>query len=601
MQFRFSRYVLFCLCLALIADKGFCEDAESSEHSEAVEEEEHSQPESDGENVLPESEEEHATETESDHDDSSVAAEESTHSEKSAVEEDHATKKEDGEAENDHNLAMAAEENDHLEDPNAEEDASSEPEDNEHHDTPNVVEEVESGAAPKATVSNAAASNIDNSAEHTSKPEIDKIDKSKNIEDPVQEPEPSKQTKSDSADLKTKEPSNPPKESLPKSPISKLDRKVNKKVNKAKPEAESPKKQEKRSKKTIRNNANAIRHSDRGNAVDNNGDTDENGECAPVEEECEEVAAPLYNKLVPIRGWNRHSGDSAKTVSQWCRWWEYLRLRKPVLMSWIDGLTLKIYPKNEIGRALFVSGVYDPNSLVVVNALLKDGDVFIDAGASMGYFSLLMANAVGETGHVYALEPSKRDYKRLESNIELNGLSGTVSHYPYALADLKGSATLLVAGEERNALNTLGSEFGVKGVEKTRSETVDTVTLDGFIEEEEISKVDVLKLDVEGSELKALEGARKTITKHKPAIMLGVNAVALKACGADTLRVEKLLSEFGYYMYKLVETPFMLEKIDNIGDARSPVIFCLHSSVKPPKLPQPKRVGIAERIMNFFR
>jgi FkbM family methyltransferase len=553
MQFQFNRYILFYLCLALISDRGICESEESLEHSEAVEEE-HVQHESNEENILHE-EEHKASEEEIDHDDSSVE------------EDDDHTKKLTTEEEQDIEAEIEAE---------VEEEAQTEIEAETETDAGAEVEaEVEAEIDHDLSIAAMEGDHLEEPSveeEHSPEPEPEP-EHDKNTEESVQKPEPS--------------------DSIDKS--DKLDNKVDK------TETEDPKKQEKQAEKILSDDITDVKPIGNGDDNDSNEEDGENDGCSPVVEECEEVTAPLYNKLVPIRGWNRYSGDSAKTVSQWFRWWKYLRLSKPILMSWINGLTLKIYPKNEIGRALFVSGIYDPNNLVVVGALLKNGSVFIDAGANMGYSSLLMANVVGETGHVYALEPSKRDYKRLEDNIELNGLSGTVSHYPYALADVKGSATLQVAGEERNALNTLGSEFSVKGVEKISSETVNTITLDEFIEEEEIRKVDVLKLDIEGSEFNALKGAMKTIQEHKPAIMLGVNITSLESCGADLIRIEKLLRELGYYIYKLVEMPFTLEKIENIIDANSPVVFCLHSSVKPPKLPQPKRFGIAEHVLDFFR
>ena len=67
-----------------------------------------------------------------------------------------------------------------------------------------------------------------------------------------------------------------------------------------------------------------------------------------------EVSAPAYTKLVPVPCWNRYSADSARTLKEWVRWWKYLRAKEPVMMNWINGLKLRIYPKNEIFRAIFV-------------------------------------------------------------------------------------------------------------------------------------------------------------------------------------------------------------------------------------------------------
>lgn len=315
-----------------------------------------------------------------------------------------------------------------------------------------------------------------------------------------------------------------------------------------------------------------------------------------------DVDAPSYNHLEPVPEWSRYSADSARSLKEWGRWWKYLRMKTPLVMKWIDNFVVRIYPDNEIFRALFIKGIYDPNSIIVINSLLPKDGVFIDVGASFGYFSILATQAVGENGKVIAIEPSSRDYKRLVDNIKINNLEDIVSTYRIAISDMGGTELLNIATEERSALNTLGNEFASKGVEKIATENVDAIALDDFVIAHNIRRVDVIKLDIEGSELKALRGARKTIMRYRPAVMLGVNSNALKASGTDHDEIQQTLSELGYKAYKIVtdDKTFVLQPIPDLTKESAKVVFCLPENAILPVLPQPKQKSITERVTDFF-
>lgn len=314
----------------------------------------------------------------------------------------------------------------------------------------------------------------------------------------------------------------------------------------------------------------------------------------------EEVSAPAYTALEFVHGWSRASADSARSIKEWGRWWKYLRLKQPVMMNWINGLKLRIYPKNEIFRAIFVRGIYDPNLIVAVNSFLHKGSTFIDVGSNMGYFSLLASSVVGEDGTILAIEPSSRDYNRLVDNVNINQLHN-ISPYRLAISDKNGQAKISIACEERSALNTLGTSFGFKGVEKISVEDVETATIDDLVQKEKITSIDVLKVDVEGSELVALRGARNSIEKFRPVIMLGANEGALNACGVDIGELKTLLKDLRYKAYVLVESPrFEFVPCDNLENPNVKIVFCMHDSIVPPSLPQPQQRTLLDAIRDFF-
>ena len=314
------------------------------------------------------------------------------------------------------------------------------------------------------------------------------------------------------------------------------------------------------------------------------------------------VSAPSYTRLVAIRDWDRRSADTAGTLQQWTRWWRYLRMQEPALMNWIDGLVIRIHPNTEVHRSLFVRGIYDPNLIVVVNTLLNKGGTLIDAGAGIGHFTLLASKAVGEHGHIYAVEPSSREFNKLVDNINLNGLQNVICASRCAFSDVSsGNISLSIAHKERNLLSTTGSEFSTKGIEKVASEDVSLTTIDELVLNNRVSRVDVIKLDIEGGELRALNGAARTIAKFRPAIMVGVHPISVKANGASREEIQKFFTNSRYRLYTIVFRPkFELRLVDDLSRDRSKVLFALHESVVPPALPQPELRSIVSSIRDFF-
>jgi len=319
------------------------------------------------------------------------------------------------------------------------------------------------------------------------------------------------------------------------------------------------------------------------------------------------IEAPTYNKLLPIIGWNRYSGDTASTINEWKRWWKYLLLEKSksngiktVIMNWINGLNLRIYPGNEVFRSIFVRGIYDPSLVTIINTLLPSDGVFIDIGANMGYCSLLMSKTVGEDGKVFAIEPSERDFLRLVDNVSLNRLNN-VNVYRLAISDKSGNVKISIAPEERSSLNTLGTAFSNKGIEELRTEEVIATTLDAFIKQEEIDRIDVIKMDIEGSEFKALKGARESIEKYRPTLIVGVNKNSLGASGSSIEDVINALKGLRYKVYYPSENPFFaLKEVTNLKQIKGNWVVCMHESFIPPVLPQPKKEKLWEKVQNFF-
>jgi FkbM family methyltransferase len=167
---------------------------------------------------------------------------------------------------------------------------------------------------------------------------------------------------------------------------------------------------------------------------------------------------------------------------------------------------------------------------------VSPGDVIVDVGAFLGYFALLGVNAASR-GRAYAFEPDPRDFPWLSHNIEVNGLSDRVQALPTALSDRPGWVTFYLAQEDQ----TQSSVYPLTN--HGRSVQVEAVTLDAFLGD---TLPDIVKIDVEGAELQALEGMTRSIQRGRPLLFVEWNPGALIRAGAQPEILLRRLEELGY-------------------------------------------------------
>jgi FkbM family methyltransferase len=222
------------------------------------------------------------------------------------------------------------------------------------------------------------------------------------------------------------------------------------------------------------------------------------------------------------------------------------QFRQPFAVTWLEGLDVYLYPGNETSRAIFVTGLYDPNELSLLAQVLKPGMTVVDAGANMGLYTLFASRKVGDEGRVLAIEPSQRELGIIRGNVELNGLTN-VTVAPVALSNRAAELELLVAPIEKSGHNTLGA-FGFDTPLDHR-EKVRALRLDDLLREQKIGRVDVMKIDIEGGEEAALRGAAETIRAHHPVLFLELSHRSLQHQGSSAAKLLSLLAEFGYRVH----------------------------------------------------
>jgi FkbM family methyltransferase len=171
-----------------------------------------------------------------------------------------------------------------------------------------------------------------------------------------------------------------------------------------------------------------------------------------------------------------------------------------------SGLIYRLDLRDLVQRQIYFN-IYDRREVSVAVNLTPVGGTCIDAGANQGAFALPMSRKVGAKGIVHAFEADSTIFKRLVLNSKLNGLDNVLKCHNLAISNTETTVTFHRAGIQNSGWGTLASfEIGSSETERVRA-----VSLDTFVGERDIKRVDFLKADIEAYEPELLAGARKSL------------------------------------------------------------------------------------------
>lgn len=200
---------------------------------------------------------------------------------------------------------------------------------------------------------------------------------------------------------------------------------------------------------------------------------------------------------------------------------------------------------DHIERQLWFHREWDRPVKVVLESLLAPGDTYIDLGANIGYFTLLASRLVGPGGTVVAIEPSVRALRKLTSHLWLNRCENVLL-ISCAAGNHWSRGELGLATES----NIGGSAIVVNRQHPTVTEAVWLAPLDDLVQGLSL-KPKLIKLDLEGFEFAALNGAQQLISQSLPWIVCEVTEKLLRKFDSSTEQLFSLLQELGYHPFRL--------------------------------------------------
>jgi FkbM family methyltransferase len=190
---------------------------------------------------------------------------------------------------------------------------------------------------------------------------------------------------------------------------------------------------------------------------------------------------------------------------------------------------------------LDVNPVWEAMETAFVLDNVRPGDVFIDVGANIGYFSMLAAQR--QPSQVLAVEPVGRTFDVLARNVRHNGLGGVIHPLNVALGSHASTVRLVSTRGPKNHV-----EYAVGGNDRDLEKVeASLTTLDSLLKSPgSPARVDFIKVDIEGYEYEFLKGARETIARFKPMMLMEVEQHRLEKFGVQASDVFGFLAELGY-------------------------------------------------------
>lgn len=246
--------------------------------------------------------------------------------------------------------------------------------------------------------------------------------------------------------------------------------------------------------------------------------------------------------------WNRKLRNRPVVQLRYLVMWAWRRIgfRIPLPLRMASGFWWFANPDAN-GTAIF-SGTYEENERVFMERVLRPAMVMLDVGAHHGFYTLLASKKVGPVGRVIAFEPSLRESRRLKQHVWLNRCHNIIIE-EVAMTDRDGEDNLFVADWWNAGLNSLRPPHVDGPLHQTR---VRTTSLDQYVENCGLQRVDFVKLDVEGAELAVLKGGVRLFTrKPQPLVMCEMQDGRTEPWGYRAVEIYEFLAELGYSWFSI--------------------------------------------------
>lgn len=236
------------------------------------------------------------------------------------------------------------------------------------------------------------------------------------------------------------------------------------------------------------------------------------------------------------RGARARGAALGRAVAAW-RWGTVPKVNRTDGLALVEGLELLVPDptRSSLSRRLVERGVTELDFTDMARTVTRPGDVVLDVGASIGYFSVLFSKWVGPTGKVRAYEPWPSARAYLLANLSRNRLRN-VTLDSRALADVDGDGSIS-APTYRLVLGPSSDPDAM---------AVTAARFDSIAEASGLDRLDIVKMDIEGAEGRALAGMMATLRRFRPVLLLEVHPEMLAIHGHDLAGIHRSLDDLDY-------------------------------------------------------
>jgi FkbM family methyltransferase len=217
--------------------------------------------------------------------------------------------------------------------------------------------------------------------------------------------------------------------------------------------------------------------------------------------------------------------------------------------------------------------IYQSHEPLTTHLMIKElkQDMFcLDLGSNIGYYAVIESNIVGESGKIFAIEPSPVNFPILKLNLE-NQKKNNFSVHNIAIGDKNEDMEFIISSKSNWSKIRMNNE---KINPEDKIIKIPVKTLDSFVQENDIKKIDILRMDVEGFEYNIILGANKILEKFTPKIFVEIHKMYLGK--EKTYEIFNNLKNKGYeikyYIPRIYDSP-IIGKLDDIKKITIDVIL----------------------------
>jgi FkbM family methyltransferase len=223
---------------------------------------------------------------------------------------------------------------------------------------------------------------------------------------------------------------------------------------------------------------------------------------------------------------------------------------------------MELNPTEHIQQQLFWYGYYEKDLVDLIRTILRPNNVFLDVGANVGYFSLYAA-INDPTARVFAFEPVKELFEKLEKNISINHLEN-IQPIRAAVGERNEEKEMFLSGDDNKGMSSFRKPENFSG----KTEKVKVMSIDDWLVVSGIGRIDVIKMDIEGSELAALKGMKKTLQSIRPLLIVEINPGTLSLFGLSPADIYDFLTDLDFSGY-LISSNGRLHPLTQFPDTRN--------------------------------
>jgi FkbM family methyltransferase len=245
--------------------------------------------------------------------------------------------------------------------------------------------------------------------------------------------------------------------------------------------------------------------------------------------------------------------------------WRFVKkIGRPIVLNVHSNLQFKFLPSGYITKLIYRQQLlvrakksFEYATLSLIRSIIKPDFIILDIGANIGLHSLVMAASLSEKGKIYAFEPIKKTYDILSENVRINGLENKIALFNIGLSDRNGMIDFSIPSSTTVKEDDLDAFYAINYDQNILNESAKVATLDTWISTQNIQKVDLIKIDVEGAELLCFQGAVSFFETHKPIIIMECQESHLKRFDHSIFELLQFLSQFGYAFEEISDHNWM--------------------------------------------